>query len=142
MKISKIFIKASQLFSLVSLLTISSVSFAGLDMNTAGQCSQTDNIVTCNGTMAAIRKQTADSGRHAFFYKAQVEPGVTWMLFYQQFNNKIYMCSPPGTQEWRDMWDTAMMSNAWYEVKYYANTGVCMDVRITNGSAFKNASAL
>jgi hypothetical protein len=142
MKILKISTLANRLFSLVLLLTLSSVSFAGHDGNWPGDCSQANNIVTCTGSMAGVRKQTADPGRYVYFFKSTFENGYTYMSFQQKFNNKIFRCNPPGTQEWLDIWDNVMMSNAYYLVKYDVDTGVCKEVNVINGSAFKNASAL
>jgi hypothetical protein len=127
------------------LVVLSSSAFAGFDGNSPGECFSepaTPKTVTCRGTMAGVRNQVADPTRQTYFLKGILADGSFWLAFSQVTSNKAFLCNPPLTQQWLDIWDTAMASNAYYWIQFDTNTGICKSIVLMNGSSFKNKSAL
>jgi hypothetical protein len=143
MKILKITTKL-----MVFLLAIlSPAAFAGFDATAKnpGECfaePATPQIVICRGSMAGVRNQIADAGRGAYFLKGMFADGTFWMQFNLSVNNKAFYCTPPSTQKWLDIWDTAIASNAYFWISFDTTTGICKEIVLMNGSQFKNKSAL
>lgn len=126
------------------LAMLSSAVFAGFDatIQNPGECfsEPARAQMVCRGTMAGIRNQPDARGAH--FLKGIFEDGTVWLQFNLSVNNKGFYCTPPSTQKWLDIWDTAMTANAYFWISFDPKTGICKEIVLMNGSSFKNKSAL